>query len=256
MPPTLTLYGQTFTARGTAYERAMSACPRTRDAEFRTLVAHVQPQPGEVIVDTPSGGGYLRHYLPDSVQYVGIDESPDFQRACATRLQAHDQALAAIGSNLPMPDSACNAICSLAGMHHVAQRSAHYAEAFRILRPGGRFVLADVEIGSAPALFLNGFVNAHLSDGHCGYFFSKDEIDALDSAGFADVRTWLETYAWVFTDLASAVTFCLHLFGLDHPEAALRLPEVLRRDLGLHAAADGSLQLPWGLRYCSGRKPL
>ena len=256
MPPALTTYGETFTARGGAYERAMATCPDARDQEFRTLVGHVQPQPGEVIVDTPSGGGYLRRHLPDFVQYLGIDEAPDFQRACATRVQTHDRVLAASGSDLPLPDAACDAACSLAGMHHVPQRAAHYAEVFRILRPGGRLVLADVEVGSAPALFLNGFVDAHLSQGHCGHFFTEQETDVLDDAGFTAVRTWLETYVWVFSDEAEATAFCLALFGLDHPEAAQRLPEVLRGDLGLHAAADGSWHLPWGLRYCSGRKSL
>ena len=255
MPPALTKYGETFTARGGAYERAMATCPDARDQEFRTLVAHLQPQPGEVIVDTPSGGGYLRRYLPDSVCYVGIDEAPDFQRACANRMQTHDQVLAATGVDLPVPDAACDAVCSLVGLHHVALRAPQYAEIFRILRPGGRLVLADVEVSSAPARFLNGFVDAHLSQGHCGYFFTEHETAALDDAGFTSVRTWREDYVWVFPDFARAAAFCLDLFGLDHPLAAQRLPEVLCRDLELHAADNRSWHLPWGLRYCSGRKP-
>ncbi len=248
-----TAYGEAFALRGDRYERSMARSPDVRREEFAAMLGQLRPAAGECIVDVPSGGAYLRPLLPLDVRYVAVDESPHFHSACHRRLLPGDSALLAPSQKIPLPAHACDAVCSIAGLHHQSDREPVYADWFRVLRPGGRVVLADVAEGTPVAEFLNGFVDRYNSLGHDGLFITARDSEALAAAGFRDIVVTDINYQWLFRDLGHVAEFCVDLFGLDRVGAATALCRTLQRDLGLRSGAAG-WQLPWSLRYIEASK--
>ncbi len=249
-------YGAIFAARGARYEQAMCRHPQARALEFATMVRHLDVQDGETVVDAHAGGAYLRAYLPRSVTYIAIEESAAFQQACRSRLETGDRVELSTDSRMPLPAASCDRIASLTGLHHVLDRRDTYAEFLRVLRPGGRLVIADVDESTPVARFLNGFVDRHSSAGHVGWFLTDRDVDLLEEVGFTATTSAHVDYPWRFRDADEAADFCAELFGLDHPEARRALPRVLRDDLGGGMGPKGEWELPWTLRYLVSEAPV
>jgi ubiquinone/menaquinone biosynthesis C-methylase UbiE len=119
-------------------------------------------------------------------------------------------------SSIPIRDTSVHRILSLASLHHLTneERSAFYKEAKRILVPGGKLLIGDVQENTNQAAWLNIFVNKYNSYGHQGIFFSENDSKLVEMAGF-HVTVEYKTYKWVFESSTQMITFCKHLFHLD-----------------------------------------
>lgn len=77
------------------------------------------------------------------------------------------------------------------GSHHLddVERRMAAAEAKRTLRPGGRFVLHDFEVGGHVDAFFRDVVHPFSATGHPYPHFRRDEMEVLfEGAGFSDVQ--------------------------------------------------------------------
>ncbi|CAG0938517.1 hypothetical protein GPROT2_00260 [Gammaproteobacteria bacterium] len=214
-------YEGIFRTRGARYEQAMRNWPEARREEFLRPLALLAPGPGECVADVPAGGGYLRRYLPDCCTWLGHEPCASFLGEGAA-----DSAL------LPLPwrNASVDAAISIAGVHHLADKLPLFREVRRVLRPGGRFVLADVAAGSPVALFLDGFVGRHNSTGHAGDYLGAATLEVLAAAGFEVTHSATERYCWWFDDRRQAGDFCRLLFdvrGLDADAVADGIEEHL-----------------------------
>lgn len=235
-------YAEIFAQRGAAYHRAMAECPRARDAEFRAVLEPFAGRPGGLLCDLPSGGGYLAEHLPAGMRYVGVDPSDDFIDACPPGL---DRIKADI-SNVPLADSSVDSIVSLASLHHEPDLTAVFREMRRLMRHGGRIVIADAAVDTPVALFLNGFVDEHNPMGHEGHFLDGRTAGLLVDAGFSIAEDRLVPMPWQFDSLTQAGAFCRQLFwmpDLSPDEVAAAMD----REIGFEFA-DGRPHLRWALR--------
>lgn len=247
----VTGYRDQFDRRGGRYDDAMQRWPEVRREEFAFVLALARPQAGEVLVDVPSGGGYLAGHLPAGVSLVAVETSRAFHRQCVERgVDARFGELHATG----LPDGAADVVVSVAGVHHEADHGRLFRECHRILRPGGRLVVADVAEGSAQATFLDGFVGRHNGTGHDGVFLDRAVADRARSAGFGSVRVVEGTYHWRASDEGELAAFCLGLFGLEGVGVAEVAAE-LRSGPGIDVLADGSVGLRWALRAVVAQRP-
>jgi SAM-dependent methyltransferase len=234
-------YAQIFAERGAAYHRAMAECPSARDAEFQAVLDPLAGRTG-LLCDMPSGGGYLAAHLPRGTRYVGVDPSDDFVRACPVGVECVKACIAKV----PFADGTVDAIVSLAALHHEPNLPAVFREMRRLVKAGGRAVIADAAVDTPVALFLNGFVNANNPMGHDGHFFDELTASLIEDAGFTIADDRLVDMPWRFDSLAEAGAFCRQLFWMPSLTAD-EVAAAMDREIGFDLI-DGRPHLRWALR--------
>lgn len=235
-------YADIFKKRAGEYHHAMKAFPNARDREFEATLEPIRASRPGLVCDMPSGGGYLANYLPSGFDYLAVDPATDFFVEWPNPRQ---RVIAEITS-VPMADGSVDFVASLAGLHHEPSLPRVFAEMRRLIRPGGRVVLADVAIGTAPATFLNGFVAENCPMGHDGRFLDERTAPALEEAGFSIVDDRAIQVPWCFDNMEEAGEFCRYLFGMTALDATTAA-EAMDREIGFRIQ-DGKPRLQWTLR--------
>ncbi len=243
-------YADIFEKRGEDYHRAMSLAPDARANEFRAVLDHVTLRDGDVVCDIPSGGGYLFRYFPGhpDLRLVTIDPTAVFARKWHDpRIEGH---LASM-HDLPFRDADIDVMISIAGLHHVDNRLAVFAEMRRVVRQGGQLCILEVAVGSIADRFLNSFVDAHSSMGHRGSFIDDGFRNELRHAGWAIELDVPCRYTWDFPDEHTLIQFLILIFGMDqadHNSVLNGVDEILGR-----CHQENGVKVNWELRLLLAR---
>ncbi len=247
-------YTAIFDARGGHYNLANHRYPLARAEEARAILAHLElpAAGGAPWLDLAAGGGYLA----DRARAEGI-ESPAV--ACDASLPFLIESAGYRGralsqyERLPFSDRVFSGSGCLAALHHADDPAAIATEMLRVTVPGGRAAIGDVAPGSAPAAFLNDFVDRHTDTGHHGRFVPAEQLrEVFVSAGGRQVRTEERDLSWHFPSRPAASDFCRELFGLRPETTDAEIAEALS-DLGLEG--DGaSVRLPWRMIFVSAER--
>ncbi len=174
-------------------------------------------EPGQVVLDLGSGGGIdvllsAKRVGPTGKVY-GLDMTDEMlalarenqKKAGATNVEFLKGTIEAI----PLPDDSVDVIISNCVINLSSDKDAVLREAFRVLKPGGRFAVSDVVVrGEVPADVRR---NMELWVGCIAGALEEGEYTSkLSAAGFRDV----ELEAWRVYQVADARAF-LAASGLD-----------------------------------------
>lgn len=152
-------------------------------------------RPGQVVLDLGSGGGIdvllsARRVAPGGKAY-GLDMT-DEMLALARENQrksgiTNAEFLQGTIEAVPLPDDSVDVIVSNCVINLSTDKDRVFAEAFRVLRPGGRFAVSDVVVrGEVPAEVRR---NVELWIGCLAGALEEDEYrERLSRAGFIDVE--------------------------------------------------------------------
>lgn len=139
-----------------------------RDQPWRRMAAEAIVRPGDVVVDAGTGTGDLAFACLDAraQRVIGFDfAGPMIARARRKARTRRDGEAAefAIGdaTQLPLPDASMDAWCAGFVVRNIPDLPAAIAEAYRVLRPGGR--LAVLEIPQMKRGLLRPFARVHFT---------------------------------------------------------------------------------------------
>ena len=185
------------------YDLGIQLCGR-RGRRWRTdLARRLDLRPGDRALDVACGTGRLAfelagHVAPDG-SVDGVDAASEMiNRAAATnnRLRLPVTFQTALAQRLPFPNDTFNAVTCTLALHHIANDGRREAieEIRRVLRPGGRLLIADVQ---APASGLARYL-ARWFVGHAMTERPLDQaVDLLQAAGFGGLTRDSTTASWI-----------------------------------------------------------
>jgi SAM-dependent methyltransferase len=158
-------------------------------------IAVADIRPGETVLDLGSGGGLdvllsARRTGPGGIAY-GLDASTDMltlARANATQAGARNaRFLHGHIEDIPLPGDHVDVVISNCVINLSADKPAVLAEAFRVLRPGGRLGISDVTVDDAIDPVRRAAAEREVG---ClaGALTRREYHDLLAAAGFTHLR--------------------------------------------------------------------
>ena len=189
--------------------------------------ALAQLKEGEIVLDLGSGGGIdvllsARRVGPTGFAY-GLDMT-DEMLALAEKNREEARAenvkfLKGHIEEIPLPDNSVDVIISNCVINLSANKDAVLREAFRVLKPGGRFAVSDVVVeGELPDAIRQDMM-AYVG---CvaGALEKEDYLRRLTDAGFSD-ESIEPTRRYTFADIQNSTCCAMNIDSLSEDEKHL-----------------------------------
>ena len=159
-------------------------------------LAHAEVRPGDVVLDLGAGAGMDAFLASREVgptgRVIGVDMTPDMvdrarENATTAGVGNVEFRLGEI-ERLPVADDTVDVVISNCVINLSPDKPAVFAEAFRVLKPGGRMVVSDLVLKQPLPEDVRHSVEAYVG---CvaGASLQTEYLALMRAAGFQDVRT-------------------------------------------------------------------
>lgn len=125
------------------------------EESLRWLLEHAQASSADRLLDVATGTGFTAMaFAPLVSEVVGVDVSEGM--LAKARLQVQEAGLSNVrfehgaAESLPFPDASFDLVTCRVAPHHFLSVPKFLAEVRRVLKPGGRFLLADTSVPDTP----------------------------------------------------------------------------------------------------------
>lgn len=163
-------------------------------------IALASLKPGEIVLDLGSGAGFDAFLAAQKVgptgRVIGVDMTPEMiekarQNAAKGNVTNVEFRLGEIEC-LPVESDSIDVIISNCVINLVPDKNKAFAEAFRVLKPGGRLMVSDIVLLKPLPPAIRDSVEAYVG---ClsGALMKADYLQAVAGAGFAAVTVVDET---------------------------------------------------------------
>ena len=162
---------------------------------YARLLELAAPRPGERLLDVGAGSGTLvAQALALGVDATGVDASEAMARVAVAKVPG--RFVLGGAERLPFAAHSFDVVTTSLSMHHWESAEDGLREIARVLRPGGRLVLADVERAGSLARVHNACRGHHSH----GRYIGQDEYEELlGRAGLVRVGQERLRRRWVLT---------------------------------------------------------
>ena len=163
-------------------------------------INHAKPQPGEICVDLGSGRGNDVIRMAEDAGLTGFAYGIDISEGMVSKAKANiakfeienAEILQAELEKLPFENDKINLVISNCTINHASDKQAVWNEVFRILKPGGRFVVSDIYATSPIA---DEYRNDPVAVAECwaGAVTKNEYLTMLENAGFKNLIIYEES---------------------------------------------------------------
>lgn len=256
------------------YRLANSLLPTARENELLKAFELVDPHPGQKILEVGTGNGYLTFPLAEGVapdgEVVTADVTEDNLKDVERRNRARGLPIRHLlfEEQDEMPFSKrfrdyFDAVASIATLHHFDNRKLGtgdsgrrraVTEFFRVLKDGGRMVLADPAHGTITQRYFDRINNPRYCypDGHPHDFFTPERLrQVVQEVGFKEIVITILYVPWKFESIEAGKEFVhtIHNARCSADESLAVAQEIL----GFNRIGDHFV-LGWELFFLTARK--
>jgi len=161
-------------------------------------VALAELKPGDTVLDLGSGAGFdcflASAAAGESGQVIGVDMTPEMIEKARTNAArgGYSNVEFRLGEidNLPVEDGSIDVVISNCVINLVPDKRKAFAEAYRVLKPGGRFMISDMVSTVTIPEFIRKSVEACVG---CLGARRDEYLEDIRSTGFAEVKIVGET---------------------------------------------------------------
>lgn len=170
-------------------------------------VAMASLKEGEIVVDLGCGAGFdcflAANKVGTSGRVIGVDMTPEMIKKARYNAKKanYSNVEFRLGEieNLPLPDNYADVIISNCVINLSPAKERVFKEAYRVLKPSGRFMISDIVLLKELPDFIKESTEAYVG---CisGAMLKDDYLKAIEKAGFTNI---------VITDLAPFSIDCM-----------------------------------------------
>ncbi len=152
----------------------------------RDIAARIREIPYDALLDVGCGTGFLIDLLTKQrpARYMGVDLSSEMIRVAKGKQVTGAEFVVASADKLPCQDQSFDIVTCSQSFHHYPYPEKAMAEAYRVLKPGGLYILSDTGIGG-----IGGWLDNHVffklaKSGDCHTTNRKGISKMMEKVGF------------------------------------------------------------------------
>jgi ubiquinone/menaquinone biosynthesis C-methylase UbiE len=230
------------------------------EASLRWLLEHAQCAPSDRLLDVATGTGFTAlAFAPLVDEVVGLDVSEGMLSRARAQAAGYSNVTFEQGAaeELPFADSRFEIVTCRVAPHHFLSVEKFLTEAGRVLRGGGRLLIADTSVPDDPpeAGLWQNRVELLRDPSHIQNYSPKEWQSSVEQAGFQ-----IETIDRCDEAVPITLNDWLHKAGCAGAAAEevrglfAQAPESARRAFAIHALPDGDTGFHWMRVVLSARK--